>query len=50
MFDQDYGDDEFDWWSKYYASIGDSSKCGEYLKTGMDIVKVALIQIFSTVY
>ncbi|XP_077973068.1 myoferlin-like isoform X2 [Styela clava] len=33
-------DDEMDWWSKYYASLGDGSKCGQYLKTGMDTVQI----------
>ncbi|XP_052821675.1 myoferlin isoform X1 [Octopus bimaculoides] len=27
---------EIDWWSKYYASIGDSGKCKKYLEKGYD--------------
>ncbi|XP_068162366.1 myoferlin-like isoform X2 [Antennarius striatus] len=29
-----------DWWSKFYASIGDQQKCGPYLKKGYDTLKV----------
>ncbi|KAM3859805.1 myoferlin-like [Diretmus argenteus] len=29
-----------DWWSKFYASIGDRDKCGPYLKKGYDTLKV----------
>lgn len=32
--------EELDWWSKYYASIGDTTKCRKYLQKGMDKVKV----------
>ena len=35
-------DDEIDWWSKFYASIGESDKKANaaYLDTGMDLIKV----------
>ncbi|XP_026170896.1 myoferlin isoform X7 [Mastacembelus armatus] len=29
-----------DWWSKFYASVGDQQKCGPYLKKGYDTLKV----------
>ncbi|KAM6997545.1 myoferlin [Tautogolabrus adspersus] len=29
-----------DWWSKFYASIGDQEKCGPYLKKGYDKLQV----------
>ncbi|KAJ3607327.1 hypothetical protein NHX12_024379 [Muraenolepis orangiensis] len=29
-----------DWWSKFYASLGEQERCGEYLKKGYDILTV----------
>uniref|UniRef100_A0A674K3L5 Myoferlin n=1 Tax=Terrapene triunguis TaxID=2587831 RepID=A0A674K3L5_9SAUR len=29
-----------DWWSKFYASIGDHEKCGQYIQKGYDTLKV----------
>lgn len=29
-----------DWWSKFYASTGDHSKCGQYVQKGYDSLKV----------
>ncbi|XP_028585610.2 myoferlin isoform X2 [Podarcis muralis] len=29
-----------DWWSKFYASIGDTEKCGQYIAKGYDMLKV----------
>lgn len=30
----------FDWWSKFYASIDDQERSGEYLKKGYDTLAV----------
>ena len=34
-------DDDIDWWSKYYASIGDMEKCKQYLEYGYDTIQVS---------
>lgn len=36
----DQGEETMDWWSKFYASVGDKNKCGTYLERGFDTLKV----------
>uniref|UniRef100_H2ZAE5 C2 domain-containing protein n=1 Tax=Ciona savignyi TaxID=51511 RepID=H2ZAE5_CIOSA len=31
---------EIDWWSKFYASIGESGMAGNYVESGLDLIKV----------
>ncbi|XP_067908724.1 myoferlin-like [Heterodontus francisci] len=33
-------DESIDWWSKFYASIGELERCGTYLQKGYDTLKV----------
>ncbi|TDH01299.1 hypothetical protein EPR50_G00178880 [Perca flavescens] len=33
-------DEAVDWWSKFYASVGEQEKCGPYLKKGYDTLQV----------
>uniref|UniRef100_A0A8D2JBX6 C2 domain-containing protein n=1 Tax=Varanus komodoensis TaxID=61221 RepID=A0A8D2JBX6_VARKO len=33
-------EEEVDWWSKYYVSVGDLAKSGNYLERGFDNVKI----------
>uniref|UniRef100_F6X313 C2 domain-containing protein n=1 Tax=Ciona intestinalis TaxID=7719 RepID=F6X313_CIOIN len=33
-------EDEIDWWSKYYASIGETGMYGNYEESGLDLIKV----------
>lgn len=33
-----------DWWSKFYASVGEQEKCAPYLKKGYDKLQVGTCQ------
>ncbi len=35
-------EEEIDWWSKYYASVGELDKCRQYLEQGYDKLQVNL--------
>ena len=35
--------EDIDWWSKYYASIGDNEKCLKYIEKGLDMITVSFI-------
>ncbi|XP_076439100.1 myoferlin-like [Babylonia areolata] len=37
--------EELDWWSKYYASVGEMSKCRKYLKMGYYKIKVYMTEL-----
>lgn len=38
-------EESIDWWSKFYASIGDKNKCGTYLEKGFDTLKVNTLNL-----
>uniref|UniRef100_H2ZHS9 C2 domain-containing protein n=1 Tax=Ciona savignyi TaxID=51511 RepID=H2ZHS9_CIOSA len=33
-------EEELDWWSKFYASLGDGGNCRSYMESGLDLIKV----------
>ena len=33
-------EDDIDWWSKFYASVGEVQKAGDYLNKGYDKMMV----------
>ena len=34
-------EEDIDWWSKYYASVGELDKCKMYLEKGFDKIQVS---------
>jgi len=40
-------EEDIDWWSKYYASIGDYDKSGDYIERGYDKILVRLAVWFT---
>lgn len=37
---QELIEEDIDWWSKFYASLGDYDKCGDYIERGYDKIVV----------
>ena len=35
--------EDIDWWSKYYASIGENEKCLKYLEKDLDKIMVSYV-------
>ena len=44
---QELVEEDIDWWSKYYASIGDYDKSGDYIERGYDKLIVRLLMLFT---
>ena len=44
---QELVEEDIDWWSKYYASIGDYDKSGDYIERGYDKLIVRLLMWFT---
>lgn len=40
FFYQEQKDEDIDWWSKFYGSVGDIDKAGVYLEKGYDKIMV----------
>ena len=40
-------EEDIDWWSKYYASIGELDKCKNYVELGYDKIQVLAITIYT---
>lgn len=38
-------EEDIDWWSKYYASLSDYDKCGDYIERGYDKIIVCTYEI-----
>lgn len=42
---QELVEEDIDWWSKYYASLSDYDKCGDYIERGYDKIIVCTYEI-----
>lgn len=38
-------EEDIDWWSKFFASIGEMDKAGQYLEKGYDKIMVCILNI-----
>ena len=47
--EQELIEEDIDWWSKFYASVGDYDKCGDYIERGYDKIIVRFVYLFFSI-